>query len=169
MWLSREPGEWQGRQWGRPGQDHQIVSLCQQGDGCQVQADTPCEGHQQRAPHPRGFISPHQVEMPQKGQSVRKATGSAALGRLPTHKAGKTENSEGALSTQMGRAPETRRKPGNSGARHREEPGPVSLTHCPGPRLSFFWLLSPLTGHSTDLSTNDSTQPRILVENSNIK
>lgn len=80
-----------------------------------------------------------------------KATGSAALGRSTKRKAGETAHPEGVVSTQMGRAPRTRRKPGYTGS-NREEPGQVSLPTVQDPGLLSSDSFSPLTNHYPSVS-----------------
>lgn len=66
--------------------------------------------------------------MQEKSQRNMKATGSAALGGSTKHKAGRPANSKGVVSTEMGKAPKTRKKPGYTRSRQREEAAQVSLT-----------------------------------------
>lgn len=144
-------------------QDHQCRAVSAQ--GCQAQADTPHEDHQQREACPHGFISPRGAEMQEKSQLNRRQLGQQPWAAPPSTKQ-VTANSKGVISTTRGRTPQMSRMPGYNGCRHTEEPGQVSLTDCPGPWLALFWPLSLLTHHSTDLST-DNLRPKETILTSN--
>ena len=143
---------WKGPQWGKGGPPECLAAVSK---GVPAQADI----YHVRTTS-RGCLAPRASSSQEGQRCKRKVRGTwrcllaPSWSQLPWVGPPSTKEARPQIlkrldSTEMGRAPKTRWKPGYTGSRHRDELGQVFHTDCPWPWFSFFWFFSQ--GETTQL------------------